>query len=160
MDMAIEVLNETPFDVDVERVLALGKYLYEKLHIHAASELAVVFVDNEAMSQLHSEWMGLEGPTDVMSFPMDELRHGTVQQPAQGLLGDIVISPEVAAEHAARGGHSVADELALLVTHGMLHLLGYDHHDPEEKHDMFSLQHQLLEEFLGYTPPTLQNEEA
>src|SRR5690625_2148614 len=160
MDMAIEVLNETPFDVDVERVLALGKYLYEKLHIHAASELVVVFVDNEAMSQLHSEWMGLEGPTDVMSFPMDELRPGTVQQPAQGLLGDIVISPEVAAEHAARGGHSVANEIALLIAHGMLHLLGYDHHDAEEKDEMFRLQNQLLEEFLGYAPPELQDEEA
>lgn len=160
MDMAIEVLNETAYDVDVQRVVTLGKHLYEKLHIHPASELAVVFVDNEAMSQLHSEWMGLEGPTDVMSFPMDELRPGTQQSPAQGLLGDIVISPEVAAEHAAHGGHSVADEISLLVTHGLLHLLGYDHHAPEEKDEMFSLQKQLLEEFLGYAPPELQDEEA
>ncbi|OAV60939.1 rRNA maturation RNase YbeY [Enteractinococcus helveticum] len=158
--MAIEVLNETAFDVDIQRVMTLGKHLYTNLHIHPASELAVVFVDNDAMSQLHQDWMGLDGPTDVMSFPMDELRPGTQQQPAQGLLGDIVISPEVAAEHAARGGHNVADEVALLVTHGLLHLLGYDHDDPEEKDEMFSLQNRLLQEFLGYAPPELQDEEA
>src|SRR5699024_11917438 len=88
----------------------------------------------------------------VMSFPMDELRPGTHEAPAEGLLGDIVISPTVAAEHAERGGHKVADEIALLVTHGLLHLLGFDHHDEDEKHKMFSTQDQLLEQFLGYTP--------
>ena len=88
----------------------------------------MVFVDNDAMAQLHQDWMGLDGPTDVMSFPMDELRPGTQQQPAQGLLGDIV-TPEVATEHAARGGHNVADE-ALLV-HGLHLRLHY--HDPEER---------------------------
>ncbi len=158
--MAIEVLNETAFDLDAQRIIALGQHLYQKLHIHPGSELAIVFVDNDAMSQLHREWMGLDGPTDVMSFPMDELRPGTDQQPARGLLGDIVISPEVATEHAVRGGHSVDDEFALLVTHGLLHLLGYDHHDPDEKDEMFRLQHALLEEFLGYAPPELQDEEA
>lgn len=156
--MAIEVLNETHDDIDIQRVVALGKHLYQGLHIHPESELAVVFVDNDAMSTLHQEWMGLDGPTDVMSFPMDELRPGTQQAPAEGLLGDIVISPEVATEHAERGGHSVADELALLVTHGLLHLMGYDHHDDEEKQQMFSLQDQLLEQFLGYAPPQLHDD--
>src|SRR5699024_6879462 len=108
----------------------------EHLHIHPESELAVVFVDNDAMSHLHQEWMGLDGPTDVMSFPMDELRPGTQQKPAEGLLGDIVISPEVATDHANIGGHSVADEIALLVTHGLLHLLGYDHHDETTQQQM------------------------
>ena len=158
--MAIEVLNETTFDIDVQRVMSLGEHLYARLHIAADAELAIVFVDNEAMSYLHHEWMGLEGPTDVMSFPMDELRPGTDQEPAHGLLGDIVISPEVAAEHASAGGHSAADEIALLVTHGLLHLLGYDHHDDDEKQQMFSLQNQLLEQFLGYEPPQLHDNGA
>src|SRR5699024_12247950 len=104
--MAIEVLNETAFDIDIQRVMMLGKHLYNSLHIHPASELAVVFVDNDAMSHLHQAWMGLDGPTDVMSFPMDELRTGNQQQPAQRLLGDIVISAEVATDHAARSGRN------------------------------------------------------
>lgn len=158
--MAIEVLNETSYDIDIQRIVSLGKHLYNTLHIAPESELAVVFVDNDAMSHLHQEWMGLEGPTDVMSFPMDELRPGTQQAPAQGLLGDIVISPQVASEHAQRGGHSVADEIALLVTHGLLHLMGYDHHDADEKQQMFNLQTQLLEQFLGYEPPQLQDNGA
>ena len=158
--MAIEVLNETTYDVDIQRVISLGKHIYTNLHSAPEAELAFVFVDNAAMSQLHEDWMGLEGPTDVMSFPMDELRPGTQDAPAQGLLGDIVISPEVATEHAERGGHSVADEIALLVTHGLLHLLGHDHHDDDEKHQMFTMQHQLLEQFLGYAPPQLQDDGA
>lgn len=153
--MAIEVLNETDNDIDIQRVVSLGKHLYQGLHIHPESDVAVVFVDNAAMSDLHNEWMGLDGPTDVMSFPMDELRPGTPEAPAQGLLGDIVISPTVAAEHAEAGGHSIGDEIALLVTHGLLHLLGFDHHDEDEKQHMFSTQHHLLETFLGYAPPQL-----
>lgn len=158
--MAIEILNETTFDIDTERVVQLGQHLYTTLHISSDAELAIVFIDNEAMSFLHKEWMGLDGPTDVMSFPMDELRPGTTEAPAEGLLGDIVISPAVANQHAAVGGHSVADEIALLVTHGLLHLLGYDHHDAEEKQRMFGLQHELLEQFLGYEPPQLHDDEA
>lgn len=153
--MAIEVLNETEHDIDVERVVRLGKHLFESLHIRTASELAIVFVDNDAMSTLHQDWMGLDGPTDVMSFPMDELRPGSKEAPAEGLLGDIVISPEVATDHAVAGGHSLADELALLVTHGLLHLLGFDHHDAAEKQQMLSTQDRLLEQFLGYPPPQL-----
>src|SRR5699024_12518444 len=148
--MAIEVLNETTFDIDVQRVMSLGEHLYARLHIAADAELAIVFVDNEAMSYLHHEWMGLEGPTDVMSFSMDGLRPGTDQEPANGLLGDIVISPEVAAEHASTGGHSTADEIALLVIYGLLHLLGYDHHDDVEKQELFSFRKQLLEHFLWH----------
>lgn len=158
--MAIEVLNETAEDIDIERVVTLGKHLYEGLHIHPASELAVVFVDNDAMSNLHKEWMNGDGPTDVMSFPMDELRPGTQQAPAEGLLGDIVISPAVAAQQAADGGHDVNDEIALLVTHGLLHLLGYDHHDETSQQQMFALQEGLLEQFLGYIPPPLHDHGA
>lgn len=79
--MAIEVLNETDKDIDIQRVVSLGQHLYQGLHIHPESEVAVVFIDNDAISLLHKEWMGLDGPTDVMSFPMDELSPGTREAP-------------------------------------------------------------------------------
>jgi probable rRNA maturation factor len=100
-------------------------------------------------------WMGEEGPTDVLSFPMDELRppqpggtHGEREQvdPAgiPGLLGDVVICPQVAAEQASEARRSVREEIDLLCTHGILHLLGYDHADPAEHAAMFGLQDRLL----------------
>ena len=98
------------------------------------------------MATLHVQWMDLPGPTDVMSFPMDELRPTRdEEEPAEGLLGDIVICPQVASRQAADAGHAVEDELALLLTHGILHLLGFDHAEPEEHAEMFALQAELLD---------------
>jgi probable rRNA maturation factor len=92
--------------------------------------------------------MDLPGPTDVMSFPMDELRPGRDgQEPEEGVLGDIVLAPEVAAKQAAAAGHSAADELHLLTVHGALHLLGYDHAEPEEEREMFGIQGDILAGF-------------
>src|SRR5699024_12466263 len=88
-------------------------------------------------------------------YPVDGMRPGIFSHHDTGMLGDIVISPQVATGHALGGGHSTSGEITLLVTHGILHLLGYDHHGDDEKHQMFSAQNQLLEEFLGYTPPQL-----
>jgi probable rRNA maturation factor len=86
------------------------------------------------------------GPTDVLAFPMDELRPGRREDPDTdpGLLGDVVLCPEVAAQQAREAGHSVADELHLLCTHGILHLLGYDHADAETEQEMFGEQRRLL----------------
>jgi probable rRNA maturation factor len=85
---------------------------------------------------------------------MDELRPGTPERPSPaGLLGDIVICPQVAAEQAVVAGHPLAEELLLLTTHGVLHLLGYDHAEPEEQEEMFSLQRDLLSSFLGKQAP-------
>src|SRR5699024_8360944 len=91
--LAVEVLNETQYDIEIQRIVELAEHLYQPLHIHHESELAIVFVDNDAMATLHQQLMGLDGLTDVMSFPMDELRPGSVNHPATGMLGDIVISP-------------------------------------------------------------------
>jgi probable rRNA maturation factor len=88
------------------------------------------------------------GPTDVLSFPMDELRPARAEddnEPTPGLLGDIVLCPEVAEKQAVAAGHSTAHELDVLTTHGILHLLGYDHAEPEEHEEMFGLQNELLE---------------
>ncbi|MEJ5945717.1 rRNA maturation RNase YbeY [Pseudokineococcus basanitobsidens] len=148
--MSVEVANETTHAVDERELSGLARHVLDALHVHPQAELSVLLVDEAAMSALHEQHMGEEGPTDVLSFPMDELRPGSEDAPSPpGLLGDVVLCPEVAARQARAAGHSTADELLLLTTHGVLHLLGYDHAEPEEERRMFSLQRQLLLEFLG-----------
>ncbi|AJT41017.1 rRNA maturation RNase YbeY [Psychromicrobium lacuslunae] len=152
--MSIEVNNESGEQVAEEDLVRLARYIFERLYLHPQTELSFILADREAIEKLHIEWMDEPGATDVLSFPMDELRPGTSARPApSGLLGDIVICPQVAAEQAKAGGHSVQDEVLLLATHGILHLLGYDHAEPEEKAEMFALQRELLSGFLGREAP-------
>lgn len=152
--MSVEVSNESGQEVDLEELTALAGHVMDALFVHPDAEVSIVLYDEEAMAALHVKWMDLPGPTDVMSFPMDELRPGTPSSlSGPGFLGDIVLCPTIAADQAKRGGHSTQDELDLLTTHGMLHLLGYDHAEPEEKEEMFGLQRELLEGFLGRPAP-------
>jgi probable rRNA maturation factor len=143
--VSVEINNESVFAVDEARLVRLATYCLDALRIHPDAELALVLVDEAAMEQLHVQWMGEPGPTDVLSFPMDELRPGTDDSvtPA-GLLGDVVLCPQVAEVQAESAGHSTMDELQLLTTHGILHLLGFDHADAEEEKEMFALQRDLL----------------
>jgi probable rRNA maturation factor len=100
------------------------------------------------MEQLHLQWMDEPGATDVLSFPMDELRPGTESEPTPaGLLGDIVICPTVAEKQAVAAGHETINEVLLLTTHGVLHLLGFDHVDPEEELEMFGIQKSILKQY-------------
>lgn len=148
--MSIEVNNETTAKIDAREFVDLARYVFDAMFLHPATELSITFVDEKAMRELHEEWMDLEGPTDVMSFPMDELREGREGELApEGLLGDIVICPTVAAQQARMAGHSSEEEMLLLLTHGILHLLGYDHVEPEEERVMFTLQRKLLLTFLA-----------
>ncbi|MGR2753510.1 rRNA maturation RNase YbeY [Agromyces arachidis] len=143
--MSIEVNNESAVEVDEAALQRLAVYALDALHVHPDAELAIVLVDEGAMEQLHVQWMDEPGPTDVLSFPMDELRPGTEDQPAPpGLLGDVVLCPQVAESQAKAAGHSLLDELQLLTAHGILHLLGFDHAEPEEEREMFGLQRDLL----------------
>ncbi len=152
--MSIEVNNETEFEVDLQDVSALADSVLKAMYLHPETEVSVVFIDEDAMSALHVEWMDLEGPTDVMSFPMDELRPGTSSAPGDnGILGDIVICPTVAQAQAQASGHSTHDEILLLTTHGLLHLMGFDHMEPDEKEEMFTLQRRLLESYTGRPAP-------
>ncbi|HRO31120.1 MULTISPECIES: rRNA maturation RNase YbeY [Micrococcaceae] len=152
--MAVEIVNESGVAVDEESLLGLARSVLAGLHVHPGAELSVICVDEAAMEQLHLEWMDLPGATDVMSFPMDELRPGTPEAPSpEGLLGDVVICPQVAAVQAARGGHPTSDEILLLLTHGILHLLGFDHEEPEDRAEMFGLQARLLGDYLGRPAP-------
>ena len=145
-----EVLNETDYEIDIAEFVQLADFVLSAMHVSTEVELNIIFIDPEPMEELHVRWLDLEGPTDVMSFPMDELRPGTTEHPtASGTLGDICICPQVAEKQAREAGHSTAEEMLFLATHGMLHLMGYDHAEPEEKEEMFALQRQLLLSFLA-----------
>ena len=148
--MSVEVNNESGVDVDEAEIVALARHVLAQMHVHPQAELSVVLVDETAMEQLHVQWMDEPGPTDVLSFPMDELRPGTEGEDSPaGLLGDVVLCPQVAAVQARSAGHSTAEEMLLLTTHGILHLLGYDHAEPDEEKEMFGLQRKLLLTFLA-----------
>ena len=146
--MTIEISNESGFAVDETVLLRLMEHNLSELHVSADADVAILLVDEGAMEALHVQWMDEPGPTDVLSFPMDELRPGTEDMPTPaGLLGDIVLCPQVAETQAAAAKHSTVDELILLTTHGLLHLLGFDHAEPEEKREMFGLQNDLILSF-------------
>ena len=144
----IEINNESAIDVDETVLQRLTDYNLAQLHVSPDAEVAIVLVDEGAMEALHVQWMDEPGPTDVLSFPMDELRPGTEDAPTPpGLLGDIVLCPQVAETQAVAAKHSTLDELILLTTHGLLHLLGFDHAEPEEEREMFGLQRELITSF-------------
>ncbi|HEY3871538.1 MAG TPA: rRNA maturation RNase YbeY [Actinocrinis sp.] len=145
--MSIDINNESGEDVDESAIVALARFVLDKMGIHPLAELSILLVDTAAMEQLHIQWMDEPGPTDVLSFPMDELRPSRAEdenEPTPGLLGDVVLCPEVAAKQGEAAGHSTADELHMLTVHGILHLLGYDHAEPDERTEMFGLQGELL----------------
>ncbi|HCS60282.1 MAG TPA: rRNA maturation RNase YbeY [Microbacterium sp.] len=146
--MMIEINNESAIDIDESVLQRLTDFNLAQLHVSPDAEVAIVLVDEGAMEALHVQWMDEPGPTDVLSFPMDELRPGSEDHPtAPGLLGDIVLCPQVAEAQAQTAGHTLLDELILLTTHGLLHLLGFDHAEPDEEREMFGLQKELIQGF-------------
>lgn len=150
--MTIEVSNESGLDVSEEELISVARFVIAKMKVNPAAELSMVLLDTSAMADLHMRWMDLPGPTDVMSFPMDELEPGgrpDAAEPGPSMLGDIVLCPEFAADQAVAAGHTLEHELALLTVHGVLHLLGYDHAEPDEEKEMFGLQSQLLDEWYN-----------
>jgi probable rRNA maturation factor len=155
--MTIEVLNESGHDLDMQRLARLGRFVMDRMRVHPLAELCIKAVDEPTIASLNEQWMENEGPTDVLAFPMDELRPGLVnEEPEEGVLGDLVLCPEVAGRQAATAGHSKDAEIELLTVHGILHLLGYDHAEPEEHREMFGLQDELLEEWRVSTGSTTQ----
>ena len=143
--MSIDVANESGFEVDEKELVDQAAFMLRQLHINPAAELSIMLVDEVTMASLHEKFMDEPGSTDVLSFPMDELRAGTPNKPSsEGILGDVVICPEVAKRQAVTAGHTPEVEMRLLLTHGILHLIGHDHAEPEEHKVMFGLQTQLL----------------
>jgi probable rRNA maturation factor len=147
-DVSIEVCNESGISVDESLIASVARFALDAMHVSPAAELSILVVTEEVMSELHERWMEEPGPTDVMSFPMDDLadesRRPDAPDPGPALLGDIVLCPEFAKAQARTAGHGLADELHLLTVHGVLHLLGHDHAEPDEEREMFALQNQLL----------------
>ncbi|MCX8529854.1 MAG: rRNA maturation RNase YbeY [Rhodoluna sp.] len=147
--MSIEIRNESAVKVDEKRILELASFALDSLRIHPDSELEILFYDEEPMTELHIKFMDEPGPTDVLSFPMDELHPGEENDLSLGQLGSIVICPTVAITQAQAAGHEPINEMLLLTTHGILHLLGYDHAEPEEHRVMFGLQADILTRFYA-----------
>ena len=146
--MTIEVIDESGHALDVQGLSTLSRFVLDRMRVHPQAELCIKAVDEATIAELNEKWMEKEGPTDVLAFPMDELRPGLVNEELEeGMLGDLVLCPEVAERQAVTAGHSTEAEIELLTVHGILHLLGYDHAEPEEHKEMFGLQAQLLDEW-------------
>lgn len=152
--MNVDVLDESGADIDVVALTQLCRFVMRRMRLHPATELTVRLVDMPTITLLNEKWMGSKGPTDVLSFPMDELKPGRERRDkadepdeASGYLGDIALCPQVAEQQAPAAGHSTQDEIDLLTVHGILHLLGYDHATPDEHGEMFGIQGRLLLEW-------------
>lgn len=146
--MSIELSNETEWKLDEDRIYKLAQFAMDRMRLHPNTDLYLRFVDLKTMEELHVIHMDEPGPTDVLSFPMDELVPGdNLSVAPEGILGDIVVCPDFAAEQAEKAGHPAINEMLLLITHGVLHLLGFDHAEPDEEREMFALQNQILKEF-------------
>ncbi|MEV4317953.1 rRNA maturation RNase YbeY [Actinocrispum sp. NPDC049592] len=148
--MSIEIANESGVAVDESSIVAAARFALDRMQVSKLAELSVLLVELDVMADLHEHWMDLPGPTDVMAFPMDELdsaRRPDASEAGPALLGDIVLCPAFAKDQARKAGHSLLDELHLLTVHGVLHLLGYDHAEPAEEREMFTLQNRILADF-------------
>ena len=142
--MGIEIANNSGVDCNEDQIVDVAAFALDKMGIHPDSDLGITLVDEDEITKLHIQWMDLHGPTDVLSFPMDELKPFSASD-GPGIIGDIVICPQFAAKQAV--SHSVADEISLLTVHGVLHLLGFDHVEEEEHKVMFGLQDKTLAEW-------------
>ncbi len=143
--MTVEVTNRSGVSAPESEVESLLIFALDYMELHPECDLSVTFVDDKEMEELHIKWMDEPGTTDVLSFPMDmpENRDDAVT------LGDIVIDPIVAAEQAASAGHSTAHEIFILASHGLLHILGYDHADKDEEKVMFELQETIVKKWAA-----------
>ncbi|GAA4107894.1 rRNA maturation RNase YbeY [Nocardioides fonticola] len=151
--MSIEILNESGIDLDERGLQQLARFVMDRMRVHPLAELCIKAVDEATIAELNEQWMEKEGPTDVLAFPMDELRPGLLdEEPEEGVLGDLVLCPAVAEKQGEAAGHGVEAEIELLTVHGILHLLGYDHAEPEEHREMFGLQDDLLLAWRTRTP--------
>ena len=138
--MTIEVTNTSGQLVPTAEMTSLMTHALKVLDLNPDCDLNIAFVEDDYMTELHVKWMDEPGTTDVLSFPMD-----MPEEPGQAVtLGDIVISPVVAAAQALNQGHSTEHEIYILATHGLLHIIGYDHADKTDEKIMFDLQEKIV----------------
>jgi probable rRNA maturation factor len=141
--MTIEVTNTSGQLVPTTEMVSLMTHAMNALELNPECDLNISFVEDEYMTELHIKWMDEPGTTDVLSFPMD-----MPEQPGEVVtLGDIVISPVVAAAQALNQGHSTEHEIYILATHGLLHIIGYDHEDKADEKVMFELQEKIVSDW-------------
>lgn len=141
--MTIEITNKSGALAPGDQIQSLLAFAMSKLDLNPDCDLNVTFVDDAEMTELHIKWMDEPGSTDVLSFPMDlPETEGEVVT-----LGDIVISPDFATAQANLAGHSPEHEMFILATHGLLHILGYDHAEAVEEKVMFELQESLVKQW-------------
>ena len=143
-----EIFNNSGFDVlELDVLEEYVKYVVSKLEIEKAI-FNIIMVDDRKIQELNREYRGIDKKTDVITFALED--GDDFRNPEIRVLGDIYISIPVAYEQANIYGHSRIREICFLATHGILHLLGYDHMEEEEEREMFSLQEELLKEYEIY----------
>ena len=141
--MTIEVTNTSGQLVPTTEITSLITHAMNALELNPDCDLNIAFVEDDYMTELHIKWMDEPGTTDVLSFPMD-----MPEEPGEAVtLGDIVISPVVAAAQALQQGHSTEHEIYILATHGLLHIIGYDHADTADEKIMFELQEKIVSDW-------------
>ena len=147
--MSIEIDNRSGAICAEVELLDLAAFALKELLVDERAELEISLVDEAEMTRLHEEWMDEAGPTDVLSFPMDELRPNELSENDEVpvVLGDVVICPDVARKQGDTAGHGMEQELRMLLVHGILHLLGFDHLEPEEEAEMFALQGKIVKDW-------------
>ena len=151
--MSIEVINESGQELDVRGLSRLARFVMDRMRVHPQAELCIKAVDEDTIAELNGRWMDADGPTDVLAFPMDEIRPGLVgDEPEEGVRGYLVLAPSIARRQGEEAGHGADAEIELLTVHGILHLLGYDHAAPDEHAEMFGLQGRLLEQWRTAAP--------
>lgn len=147
--MSIEIENRSGAICAEVELVDLAAFALKELLVDKRAELEISLVDEAEMTRLHEEWMDEAGPTDVLSFPMDELRPNELSENDEVpvVLGDVVICPDVARKQGDTAGHGMEQELRILLVHGILHLLGFDHLEPEEEAEMFALQGKIVKDW-------------
>lgn len=150
MTFTIDVQNDAEYPLEVERLQAASIAVLQRHDVDPDSTLSVVVTDNDAVQALNVQHRGVDAPTDVLSFPADELPED-IDSDEPPYLGDLIIAFPYAQSQAEREGHAMNDSLSLLVVHGTLHLLGYDHDTPENRAEMWAVQEEVLRD-LGIDP--------
>jgi len=148
---SIQLSNETEFNIDEVRVLQTAIFAMGYMGLELETEVSISFISETEMQSLNLEYMQENTPTDVLAFPMDELRPLNPGEKSQaGILGDLVFSPEYILRQAQSQKVLFEDELDLLIVHGVLHCLGFDHQEEVEHKEMFDLQQEILQALAEY----------
>ncbi len=145
--MPVFLADEQDLEIDADDLVALAGHVIDARRVPADMELSLLLVDTATIAALNAEHLDGEGPTDVLAFPIDEPGESPPIEPA--ILGDVVLCPSVADGQASGAGHELQSELRMLTVHGILHLLGMDHADPDEERAMFALTDELLSSYTA-----------